>query len=755
MPSAIYGMRRENSVFSILQMIWYKLKWSHYKVNFGKSSNVPSSRASEMPSAIYGMRRENSVFSILQMIWYKLKWSHYVVNRGYTDKDAVLMKAKKHSSALKFLSEDLKGDRDVVLASVRNKGSALKYASTLLRSDREIVLAAVSAYGGALYYASETLKEDKEIALAAVQNYGCSISFSSDSLKDDKDIVLAAVKQNVRAFDYASDRLKTDRDVAKAKNDKLRTAAKSQTTKSVSKKSGIKMILENVLSLHTTFCQASIVSIIMDLYHKLRLSHNNGNIEVLDGNFINKENEKKVSHKSSIGMIILVSIIMSLHHKLRLLHDNGNVEELNGNVGVKNEKGKKVFHKSGIGMIILVSIIISLYHKLRLSHDNGDVEKSDVKVEDKKEKGKKVFHKSGIGMIIESVLSLHRTFCKVSIVSVLISLYRSLSWQSVLSLHRFACENSVFSIIWSVCSCNFVTEDDPIDHSFQTAPVTASMFSILHHERHKHSIGKTIHSICHDASTFSILHYEWHKRGIGNSIHNICPDASIFSILHHNFQKHITANRETIRSLYHCASIFSVLHHNWHKRRNRNNENVQKKASSDIDIPYVEIPVCMAPVEDNIHNNDMHMHNAIKGITNTIHNLCHYASIFSILHHNWHKRFVGPILTNCLAARNSLYKVLAYIILPIQNVCHRASVFSVLRHKCQYFSHICVIKSIIHSYFIRMNTIMNLLSVFTFVTVTFMTKVLAIRNIFCQALVNYILRHKWQKLKWIQYRGLP
>jgi hypothetical protein len=78
-----------------------------------------------------------------------------------------LAAVKSDALALKFASNELRGDRDVVLAAVESDGEALEYASKKLREDGGIVLAAVTSNGRALEYASKKLRSHPDIVAAA------------------------------------------------------------------------------------------------------------------------------------------------------------------------------------------------------------------------------------------------------------------------------------------------------------------------------------------------------------------------------------------------------------------------------------------------------------------------------------------------------------------------------------------------------------------------------------------------------------
>jgi hypothetical protein len=70
-------------------------------------------------------------------------------------KEEVLKAVKQYGLALKYASDELRGDREVVMAAVKQDGLALKYASDELRGDREVVLAAVWQDAYALSCASD------------------------------------------------------------------------------------------------------------------------------------------------------------------------------------------------------------------------------------------------------------------------------------------------------------------------------------------------------------------------------------------------------------------------------------------------------------------------------------------------------------------------------------------------------------------------------------------------------------------------
>ena len=127
---------------------------------------------------------------------------------------------------LSELEEKYRADKEIVLLSLEYCPEDLQYASEELKKDKEIVLTAVNNYGPALKFAHKDLKKDKEIVLAAVNNFGLAIEYADESLKKDKEIVLAAKLRSMIA----------------------RTIAR---TKSISKSSGAKIIIESTRDTYT------------------------------------------------------------------------------------------------------------------------------------------------------------------------------------------------------------------------------------------------------------------------------------------------------------------------------------------------------------------------------------------------------------------------------------------------------------------------------------------------------------------------
>ena len=143
--------------------------------------------------------------------------NNFVANSIFRNQKATILEAVQQDGlALRFASDELRGDREVVLTAVQQDGGALEFASDELRGDRKLVLAAVQKDGGALEWASRELQEDRELVLAAVQKDGGALEYASDELKADRELVLEAVKQDGGALEWASRELQGDREVVLA-----------------------------------------------------------------------------------------------------------------------------------------------------------------------------------------------------------------------------------------------------------------------------------------------------------------------------------------------------------------------------------------------------------------------------------------------------------------------------------------------------------------------------------------------------------
>ena len=91
-----------------------------------------------------------------------------------------------------------------MLAVVQVAGDALAHVGNCSRS-KPVVLAAVQQAGFALKYASDELRGDREVVLAAVQQDGFALKYASDELRGDREVVLAALTDGERWFcQYAS-----------------------------------------------------------------------------------------------------------------------------------------------------------------------------------------------------------------------------------------------------------------------------------------------------------------------------------------------------------------------------------------------------------------------------------------------------------------------------------------------------------------------------------------------------------------------
>lgn len=118
----------------------------------------------------------------------------------WNNKEDVLEAIKNDGEALKYASEELRGDKEVVLTALEtNKDDfgikyTLKYASEELRGDREVVLAAINGDGRALKYASKELRQDRELVLTAMSKYGNAISYASQDMQEE---VLVALNKEL------------------------------------------------------------------------------------------------------------------------------------------------------------------------------------------------------------------------------------------------------------------------------------------------------------------------------------------------------------------------------------------------------------------------------------------------------------------------------------------------------------------------------------------------------------------------------
>ena len=88
--------------------------------------------------------------------------------------------------ALRWASDELRGDRAIAMTAVEHFSFALKWVSDELRGDREVVSAAInnSDYH-AMQWASEDLRSDREFMLAAVRQDGRALRWASKGLRDE------------------------------------------------------------------------------------------------------------------------------------------------------------------------------------------------------------------------------------------------------------------------------------------------------------------------------------------------------------------------------------------------------------------------------------------------------------------------------------------------------------------------------------------------------------------------------------------
>ncbi|KAF0981765.1 hypothetical protein FDP41_012422 [Naegleria fowleri] len=104
------------------------------------------------------------------------------------DLDFMSTLVEYNEQALKYASDELKGNRQLVLKAVTNFGRALKYCSDELRKDRDIVRSAVRNCGIALSFACPELRNDMSIILEAVENCGFIIDNLSAKMKENYEL---------------------------------------------------------------------------------------------------------------------------------------------------------------------------------------------------------------------------------------------------------------------------------------------------------------------------------------------------------------------------------------------------------------------------------------------------------------------------------------------------------------------------------------------------------------------------------------
>ena len=101
------------------------------------------------------------------------------------DKD-VLVAALKHgnTTALRFVSDELKGDKVILLDALARDANVLYCAPFEIKNDREFMLSAVAVNGKALHGASDTIKNDEEVVRTAIRQNKAAVHFASDELKE-------------------------------------------------------------------------------------------------------------------------------------------------------------------------------------------------------------------------------------------------------------------------------------------------------------------------------------------------------------------------------------------------------------------------------------------------------------------------------------------------------------------------------------------------------------------------------------------
>lgn len=131
--------------------------------------------------------------------------------------------AVSRGAALKYASQELRGDPHVVLTAAAAGGESLADAATHLRGDREFVTKAIALDGSALRGASEELRRDRTLVLkAAEEGHGSALQGAADALRSDEAFVLSCAERDPQALQHASESLRNDRDFA------LRAVAKVQ-----------------------------------------------------------------------------------------------------------------------------------------------------------------------------------------------------------------------------------------------------------------------------------------------------------------------------------------------------------------------------------------------------------------------------------------------------------------------------------------------------------------------------------------------
>lgn len=145
---------------------------------------------------------ENSIYALLE-----------ASSALKSDKTLGLFAIKKNHHALKFLDMSLRSDEEICWAALHQSPLMLEYVSDAMKAHKEMVRYAVTQTGTALVYASDHLKADKDIVIQAIKSEAMALGYASDDLKDDREVVQVAIQKNGFALMFASANLKSDRDI--------------------------------------------------------------------------------------------------------------------------------------------------------------------------------------------------------------------------------------------------------------------------------------------------------------------------------------------------------------------------------------------------------------------------------------------------------------------------------------------------------------------------------------------------------------
>lgn len=134
----------------------------------------------------------------------------------YGDRAFMQEVVNHHGLALRYASEELRGDPDLVATAIRSSWRALEFASEALRGNRRIVMEAVQQSWQALEFASEELRDMVEViemALSQCWRAQCwkALAFAGPKPRSRSSTVLKAVVQHVDALQWASPELLADR----------------------------------------------------------------------------------------------------------------------------------------------------------------------------------------------------------------------------------------------------------------------------------------------------------------------------------------------------------------------------------------------------------------------------------------------------------------------------------------------------------------------------------------------------------------